>query len=350
MRWYTIKFTDNRPGPPNPEIPLVYSSIDQYGNYNPGALEIHFDIVNAVGHLIGKSSHLRIHNVPLRICQLALNYQGMDVTIYAGFKSGPTSGFKLAKQKQSGVIGFGRVQACIPNYVGTNLVMDFIIIPTYTGSPDLDVPARFDSTPTKPYNFEWNANTDFMEALKVTFSRMNIKVTGSVDSRVLNNTNRPITLMNSTYYQFSSFINNKTRNIVNQPLPTEKQDYDGVEMTFVSPDTVFISDNTGGRDTVQLQIDEFIGQPSIFTPYGLQIQSIHPLRSDILVSGYVKYPKITAQVGMLPVAGTQTKPLTGSEKKLKVNQVRHMGSFRDSSPQGWATYVIAGSVLDPIEA
>ena len=349
MRWYTIKFKDNRPGPVNPRLPLVYSSLDQNGNSNPGALEIRFDIINAVGHLIGKSSHLRIHNVPLEICQLALNYQGMDITIYAGFLSGPTNGFKLARQNQSGVIGFGRVQACIPNYMGTEMVMDFIIVPTYTGGPELDVPVKYSSTPSRPYNFSWGPNADFMEALKVTFNNLGVKVTGGVDSRVLNSTGRPIDKMNSSFYQLCNFINEKTRSIVNQPLPLEKQNYDGVEMVFISPDTVFVSDNTGGRGTVELRVDEFIGQPSIMTPYGLQIQSIHPLRSDVLVAGYVQYPKITALVGTLPVAGTQNKPLTGSQKKLKVTQVRHIGGFRDSSAQGWATYVTAGSVLDPME-
>lgn len=350
MRWYTIKFSGQPSDFPNLQVPLVYSSLDNSGNFNPGALEVKFDIVNAVGHLIGKSGHLRIHNVPLSICQRARYYQGLDIVIYAGFMNNPTTGFKLVRPKQSGVIGWGKVQACIPNYMGTEMVMDFIIIPSFTGSPELSVPPSRTSTPTKPYNFLWKPNTSFIEAVKATFNPLGITVTGSVDSRVLNNTNRPIDLMNSTYYQFANFINTKTRVIVNQPLPTEQQTYDGVEMTFTDPKTVFLSDNTGGRDTVRLEIDEFIGQPSIFTPYGLQIQSVHPLRSDVLVSGYVQYPAISAQVGLLPVAGTQNRPLTGSNKKLKVNQVRHIGTFRDTSPQGWATYVIAGSVLDPMEA
>jgi hypothetical protein len=349
MRWYNITFT-RKPGTPvNPNLPLIYSSIDTFGYNNAGALEVDFDIINASGRFIGKSSHLRIHNVPLSICQQAQNYQGLEVQISGGFLSGPSNGFQLARQKQSGVLGFGIVQACIPNYMGTELVMDFVIIPSAAGSPELDLSDIAISNAPKSYVFNWKKGQGFIEAVTTTFKTLNIKVRGTVSDKVKNNsTEVDITWVGGSYNQFCMFINDRTRNLVQPNTPREQQTYTGVEITFIAKDTILVYDNTIGSGVIKLEADEFIGQPSVFTPIGLQVQSIHPLRADILVSGYVQYPNISTLVGALPVAGTQNKPITASNKRLWVNQVRHIGRFRDTSAQGWATYVTAGSVLEPI--
>lgn len=349
MRWYNITFT-RKPGTPvNPNLPLIYSSIDSLGNNNPGALEVDFDIINASGRFIGKSSHLRIHNVPLSICQQAQNYQGLEVKISGGFLGGVSSGFQLARRWQAGVIGFGKVQACIPNYMGTELVMDFVIIPSAAGSPELDLSDTAVSNAPRSYVFKWEKGQSFIEAMRTTFKALDIKVKGKVSDKVkINTTQVDITWAGGSYNQFCMFINDRTRNLVEPNTPQAKQTYAGVEMTFVAKDTVLVYDNTIGGGVIELQADEFIGQPSIFTPIGLQVQSIHPLRSDIIVSGYVQYPNISTLIGALPVAGTQNKPITASNKKLWVSQVRHIGRFRDTSAQGWATYITAGSVLEPI--
>jgi hypothetical protein len=197
--------------------------------------------------------------------------------------------------------------------------------------------------------FNWKKGQGFIEAVTTTFKTLNIKVRGTVSDKVKNNsTEVDITWVGGSYNQFCMFINDRTRNLVQPNTPREQQTYTGVEITFIAKDTILVYDNTIGSGVIKLEADEFIGQPSVFTPIGLQVQSIHPLRADILVSGYVQYPNISTLVGALPVAGTQNKPITASNKRLWVNQVRHIGRFRDTSAQGWATYVTAGSVLEPI--
>ena len=350
MRWYDITFTGNT-GPAVPGLPLNYRSLDDRGNHNPGALEVDFDIINAAGHFATPASRLRIHNVPLSICQKALSYQGMQVQISAGFSDTATSGFKLAKTAQAGVIGFGAVQACIPNYMGTEMVMDFIIIPSISGSPDLDLSSSENNGP-RNYAFEWQVGQSFMEAIGVTFKRLGYKVTGGVSSKLKNNTGLPVSWVGGTYEKFCTFINDRTRNIVDPPVPGQIQTYDGVSISSPSLGTVLISDNTWEGGIIPLFAEEFIGQPSIFTPLGLEVQSVLPLRSDIMIAGYVSLPVISTlvatSVGGVP--GTQSKPLTASSKKLRVTQVRHLGRFRDSSAQGWVSIVTAGSALQPLEA
>ena len=347
MRWYTIKMTPPKTGKTISGLPLTYTSLNNLGYPNPGALEISFDIVNAEGHNIGPSAHLRIHNVPLSICQICRNYQGMKIEISAGFLNNGTSGFKLARQWQSGVIAFGYIQACIPNYMGTEMVLDFIIIPTATGSPYVGSPEYFAQNSPKPYVFNWTKGQDFREAIVKTFKTLGLKVNGTVSSKVKNNTNVTISNVCSNFTTFCEYINEKTQNLVDPPVQGKNQTYDGVSIVYTAIDTVTIFDNTYGGGIVNLYADEFIGQPSVFTPRGLEVQSIHPLRSDVFLPAYVQFPNITTLISpsVGAVAGAQQKPLTSANTKLKVKQVRHLGRFRDPTAQGWATYITSASII-----
>lgn len=346
MRWYTIKFTPTT-GTTIQGLPLIYTSLNDSGYPNPGALEISFDIVNAEGHFVGPSAHLRIHNVPLSICQKSRNYQGMKIEISGGFLNNGTSGFKLARQWQSGVIAFGHIQACIPNYMGTEMVLDFIIIPTATGSPMVGNPGTSAQNTPKPYVFNWTKGQSFKEAITKTFKTLGIKVEGSVSDKVKNNTNVTISNVCSNFTTFCEFINEKTKNLVDPPVQGHIQVYDGVSIVYTALNTVTIFDNTYGGGIINLYVDEFIGQPSIFTPKGLEVQSVHPLRSDVFLPLYVQYPNISTLISpsIGGVAGAQQKPLTSANTKLKVKQVRHLGRFRDPTAQGWATYITAASVI-----
>lgn len=348
MRWYTIKFTRTIYSGYNSSIPYVYTSLDANGFPNPGALEVEFDIVNAMGHYIGPAAHLRIRNVPLQICQQARAYQWTKVEIYAGFFNNGFSGFKLANQQQSGAIGFGYVQACIPNYMGTEMVMDFIIVPTVSGNPDIGLPSTSNPNSPKDYQFNWQIGQTFIEAVKNTLAKpLNLKLTGQVDSRIKNNTDKPIQAVKSTFAEFSIYLKKLTTNIVNPPIANQIQQYAGVNMIFKSFDTVLIFDDSSEQATINLKVEDFIGQPSIYSPQGLDVQSIHPLRADLLMPLSVKFPNISTLISTSvgSVAGAQEKPLTASTAELRIKQVRHIGKFRDSSAQGWATYLTSIGVI-----
>lgn len=348
MRWYTIKFTRTIYSNYSSKIPYVYSSLDANGLPNPGALEVEFDIVNAMGHYIGPAAHLRIRNVPLQICQQARAYQWTKVEIFGGFFNNGLSGFKLANQEQSGSLGFGYVQACIPNYMGTEMVMDFIIVPTVVGNPDIGLPSTDAPNSPKDYLFNWKIGQSFIDAVKQTFAKpLNLKLIGEVDPRIKNNTDKPIIAQKSTFADFSIYLKKLTSNIVNPPIAGKVQEYNGVNMIFKSFDTVLIFDDTTASSTVQLKVEDFIGQPSIYSPQNLDVQSIHPLRSDLLMPLSVKFPNISTLISSSvgSVAGAQEKPLTASTAELRIKQVRHIGKFRDSSAQGWATYLTSIGVI-----
>lgn len=348
MRWYTIKFTKTTQSGTNAKIPYVYSSIDANGLPNPGALEVEFDIVNAMGHFIGPAAHLRIRNVPIQICQQARAYQWTKVEIYGGFFSNGFSGFKLAKQSQSGALGFGYVQACIPNYMGTEMVMDFIIVPTVSGNPDIGLPSTSAPNSPKDYQFNWQVGQTFIEAVRNTLAKpLNLKLIGSVNSKIKNNTDKPIINQLSTFAEFSIYLKKLTANIVNPPISGKVQAYSGVNMIFKSFDTVLIFDDSSESATIKLKVEDFIGQPSIYSPQGLDVQSIHPLRADLLMPLSVKFPNISTLISTSvgSVAGAQEKPLTASTAELRIKQVRHIGKFRDNSAQGWATYLTSIGVI-----
>jgi hypothetical protein len=356
VRYYNIQFADQF-GKPIFGVPNRFTSHNA-GIFNPGALEVEFDITNAFGHFLAAPTHLRIHNPMIEWVTNARLYNGTYCTIEAGFKHG----LPLANPNQSGVIGWGIVQNSFANWIGTDLVLDFLIYPaTDFGSPDTNY--SFSTGPGTPsvYDFTWgnasyspsavNGAVPFLEALKATFNKLNITLNGILDEK-LNAPPKNTTygFFGTNFREFANYINDISLQVVSPPTLTGSgagsfQKYNGVWLGYMPDGTVLAWDGTTPTKTIQLDYAEFVGQPTWLTEGGI-VQSVHPMRNDISIGSKIKYPQnLPSVLNPFYAAAGRYNVLSASAQELYVQQVRHVGRFRDTSSTGWVTYINAAGAV-----
>lgn len=353
MRYYDITFS-------NPDGGIIFGVPNQFtshpnGIYNPGAMEIEFDITNAFGHFLAQPSHLRIHNPDVNWVNNARSYNGSYVTIRAGFKSG----LPLANSSQSGVIAYGIVWNSFGNWMGTDLVLDFLIYPAAGyGSPDLNY--SFGTGPTSPYSytFRWGqqsntVNSSMLSAIKATLAVNNITLNSEsvLNDKLSSPPKTEYSKFCTTFQEFAKTINDISLQVIAPASASTNsgtgttQNYRGVWIGFLPDGSVLAYDGTSPPGSIQLQYQEFIGQPTWLTDGGI-VQSVHPLRNDINIGFDIQYPpNIPAVLNPLFSAAGRYNVLNASAKTLRVQQVRHVGRYRDTSATGWVTYVNAGSAI-----
>ena len=350
MRFYRITFYNEDNSVAN-HVVNPFESHSRLGKYNPGCLEVEFDITNAFGNSQAPPFHLRIYSPTLEMVKNARSYNGLRVNIEGGFKSG----LPLANPFQSGLVGAGYVLSCYANYIGTDLAMDFIIAPTKDlGGPDLSyAPVKNGINCPVPYSFVWggeqNPTQTFMQALGVTFGALGISVTGTVDPRLDLTPLQARTSFKTTFVEFAKDIKDMTLSMLAPPSlqssgTGQQQKYSGVWLGFyASTNKILAFDGTAPSEPISLKPEEFIGQPTWVTESGV-LQSVHPMRSDLAIGFTVQYPKNIPQYidASLGKAASRLS-INASAVPLSVFQVRHVGRYRDMSATGWATYLNAGS-------
>jgi hypothetical protein len=355
MRYYKITFTNpnGKPVANGANFPASFSSHHDDGTFNPGALEVEFEISNAFGHILAAQTHIRIHNPTLEMIQNARQYNGCICTIEAGFKSG----LPLANPNLAGVVGFGVVQNTFANWMGTDLVLDFLLYASADfGSPDLAYSVDTGAGSPFPYSFQWGKgySSNLIDALKSTFGYQGLTVTGSLNSKLNIQPDPPIKDVKYNFQTFASFINKMSIGIVD-PSDYQKggqggnfQKYPGVSLFYIPGSKQILAyDGTAAASNkaINLALEEFIGQPTWLNSLGV-MQSVHPMRSDVSLGFDIQYPSSLPTLASAQYIGAGRNLLVNpSQGPLRVQQVRHAGRFRDTSATGWVTYIDAGSAF-----
>ena len=369
MRYYKLRFTDaNGSAPTN--IPMSIPISAAGGGYpytfsshsnltsgiklvaNLGALDISFDVTLGFMHNLAGQTHFRIYNPTLDMVRYAPMYQGLYVTLDAGFLNGlPLANNLITK---SGLIFTGYVQSCFANWMGTELALDFIatVSPTF-GNPDKTIATNVGAS--KPINilFNWQDNQTLYTSIQAALACSGINLTGTIAGvsklRANANYDNGFTSLQAfaSYIYDLSLDNNKTT--IDSSGHTIA--YSGVMMEFNnSTNTVTVSDNSYVGMAINLNHEDFIGQPTFNTSQivvinGTQvvpaeITSAHPLRNDLVLNANVVYPSNT-NVGVTPNLPFDSDKylVRGNTITQSIVEVRHVGRFRDMSAMGWATHI-----------
>lgn len=334
MRYYRLVFTG---ATENLGVPLEYSSISQgvFGNTNnTGALEIEFDILLALGSYINQGSTIRLRNVPIQYCKRAPVYNGLTLTLYAGFSDSVASGFSKLLPPDYGLpLAQGRVLACIPNYAGTEMTMDFVMVPPVYGSVDVEF-----TKIVKNYVFNWLPGQSIVDAVANTFHNLdkNIKVDGSVNPNI--KIAHPVQCSFFDFNTFANFVQTYTQDIIS---PHNHNEYPGVFIGQIGNNHFVVYDSTyEGPSLIQLRQWDFIGQPSYYiNNTTVSVQCTLPLRGDLALSKRVQFPVISARVPPTQLAWNSQKPLAISNDILTVYQIRHIGKFRSPDASQWSTLI-----------
>jgi hypothetical protein len=319
MRYYDITLTKSD----GTTLPRRWTSHPN-GVFDPGALNIEFDIpVATFGIPMGGQSIL-IEGVPLQDLLQPQNFAGLNLLM----KGGMQAGLPLSNPKQSGILVSGQIWQSFGNWEGTDMTLDFVINP---GGYSINRPGNF--------VLNWTAGMPLAQALQQTLqvAYPNTPISMNISNQLVQNHTEPHHC--STLDQLAQFILEVTQGHF------LGQNYPGVSIAMQGGQLI-VFDSTYQPPAIQLAPTDLVGQPTWIQPNTMQIKLV--MRGDIQLGSMVTMPKnlMNAPEGVLtlpnafPSSIKYQPTFTGT---FRVVELRHVGSFRSSSGADWVT--IANCIL-----
>ncbi len=297
------------------------------GSYDPGALDIVFDLQIVPGHTPSGASVISVHGVNIEDLYGANNFAGAELSLYAGMVGGlPLS----AAQPSPGLLVNAAVYGAFGNWQGTEQTLDFVIVPsTYTNE--------------NPGNivFNWQPGQSFKDAITQTLNVAwpNSTATVIVNPSLMISDNQPRLHFCSTATGLAHFIHDHTRG-----WKGIGKNYPGVHCYFNGSQITVTDFSQSVGPTIALTFADIIGQPTWLEAPVLTINTV--LRADIQVGSYITLPKgdtagpgSVLTVGSLQAAALQNK-LTFSGK-FYVKALRAVGQFRGTGDDDWVCVIQA---------
>lgn len=318
MRYYSITITTPggalvRPAPLAPlGLPATYTSLGPGGQTLTNALNVELDL-SVVPYATPLSAGLvRVWGISLPEIAQASNLNGFEIKVYGGM----AKGLPLANPAQAGLLVQGQVFQAFGNWIGTDQTLDLIIRPS-TG--EIDNP--------KNIILNWKAGTKLSEAIAVTL------LTAFPDYQIDINISPRLVLSHDQvgYYQnvtqLAALIKNLSADIVGGS-------YTGVEV-ILSEKKFKVYDQTTPARPKLIAFQDMIGQPTWIAPGTIQVKCI--MRADISVADYIKLPPVLVTTSAQSFS--QYRSQSAFQGSFLVNEVRHVGNFRQRDAASWATVI-----------
>ena len=318
MRYYDITIGD-----------LHYQSLGGNGRANPGALNVELDISLNYADVAANGSWVRVWGIPLSDISQARNLYGKPVKVLGGM----SAGLPLANPAEAGPLGAGGVWRAFGNWVGTDLTLDVIlsssgVLPS-KGSPNPE--------PT-PRNIvlNWPKGADLtgplQKALQQGFPGFNIIM------NIASNYKPPTDQVhfNGGVEQFGQYLRRYTQMLAGKGSV-------GVGLCVIGTD-IHVNDHSQPQAAGTINYQDLIGQPTWVDLDRLSIKLV--MRGDIIPGQTVILPQTpvinTAGGGHNTGGESPQQSLTFSGKCL-VNNVRHVGNFRQADAASWVTILDANT-------
>jgi hypothetical protein len=332
MRFYRIVITDPDGNEVRPSslggLPLTSLSPD--GSFNPGALNIEFDIPVTQFHTPKGAGFLKIWGLGLKDLGAAFNLNpSLDgkkyhqIAIYGGM----SRGLPLANPSQARLLAQGEIIQSFGNWRGVEQTVDIKFTPTTVSLPrDVN------------FTLNWKANTLLSDALRQTLQNALPSQTLEINisPRLVQNHDEPGIYRNLE--QLSTYLNSVSKTIITD------DNYPGVGISSDGA-TIRVFDATTQTPPVAISFTDLVGQPTWIEQFKIQTQFV--LRGDLDVGGYVIMPPtlatttVASQAGL---AGGPARQLTFSGK-YQILGLHHYGNFRQSDAASWIT---VAEMLAPI--
>lgn len=287
------------------------------GSNDPGALDVELDIITGVQAVPVGGSFVRIYGIPIdQIAQSAnLNHAAPNQTnidVYVGM----ATGLPLANPAEQGLVAHGSVFPAFGNWVATSMTLDFILAPPFGSS-------------NKPANIVHNQpagmamGTAIQNALSTAFPGFTPKVSVS-PNLVLPN---PEVGFYSTLAQYAGYVRSLSQKIIGG------SNYPGVMIGQQGKNLAVFDGTQPASGTKSIVFQDLIGQP---TWYGLNQVSLKTvMRGDINLGDHVTLPQTIATVQAQ--SAPQFRQNSGFQGTFMVQQVRHIGRFRQPTGEAWVS-------------
>ena len=314
MRFYRIELTNAKTGKsilPSSLKGGTLSSLLPTGQYNPGALNVVFDIPVGAQHAPSGEAYLQIQGLSVADIGNAFDLNGANVSIYGGM----SKGLPLANPAQQGLLLKGGNTNAFGNWIGTDQSVDMVFsAPT--------------GTQKEPMNFvlNWPAGTTLASALANTFSAA---IPGAqqdirISSRLTASYDQPHAA--GTLNELASVLNDISKSII------KDDGYPGV-LIYYDGQRITATDNTTPNTVIPIAFQDLIGQPTWRGPLLIQMKTV--LRGDLFLGDRVSLPQSLVQT--TAAAFTRFQPKTSFTGNYFIQGIHHYGNFRQPDGASWAT-------------
>jgi hypothetical protein len=315
----------------------VYTSLNSDGSTNPNALNIELDLplYNFAAPLnyakvkiwgISLSSGRLVQKVQAQAGQVpgsiseATDLNGADILVSAGM----AEGLPLANPKQYGPVLQGKIFQAFGNWVDTDMTVDMFV--TTDGQ----------AIQTAPTNLvvHWKKNHPMSEALETALRTAYPQLAApkiNISSSLV--WSEDFVGHYQTIEQLAQHINQVSLSIITS-------DYNGVDITLVGNGMV-VYDGTVKTRPIQLIFTDMIGQPTWISANQVQVSLV--MRSDITVGDFIKFPPFAPTTATEAEFRQQAKDRSLFQGVFMVNEMRHVGNFRQPSANSWITVITANT-------
>lgn len=308
MRFYDLKIVD----PKSNQAVLHWSSYPN-GTYDPGALNVSFDVLTYQQAVPMGGSTIVIEGIPPTLLTNANDYSNMVCELRVGM--GP--GLPLATPSQIGLIAQGQVYQVFANWIGTEINLALVLMAsTYTLA--------------NPGNIvlNWTAGTSLQSALQNTLrvAFPNATVQMHIRDIVLNHDEKHAA---STLSGLARFVSDIT----------------GVQIAMRG-NVISVYDSSYQPIAKTLDFLDFIGQPMWIAPNVIQVTTV--MRGDIQMGDQIKMPENYPSLPGFVQTTTAAYPSQANYKSaikgtFVVQSTRHVGNLRQPNGRAWATIINAAS-------
>lgn len=286
------------------------------GIYDPAALQIEFDaLVGPYGTPTGAST-ITVYGIALQDLTQAQQFAGMTLELKAGMKAG----LPLVNPAQAGTILKGTIFQSFGNWEGVNQTLDFVVIP---GVYTLANPGNL--------LLDWSAGEELSDALKQTFSVAypGVPVVMNMSTDLVQNHDEPHIC--ATLDQLAQVVGDITEGI-----------FDNRVNIAIQAGKIVVYDNTYRPAPVQLNFNDFIGQPTWIAVNTIQVKTVS--RADLQIGGLVKMPQgLQNAPGFVNTTSnsfpSSIKYKSTFQDNFIVQELRQVGNFRAADATQWATII-----------
>lgn len=320
MRYYDLIVT--RPGETKPYRRWTSHPNGTTGPFDPGALEIEFDMPILPYGTPSGGQTLSVHGVSLEDLTQAQQFAGLNVELKAGFQKG----LPLANPAQSGTILTAQIFQSFGNWEGTDMTLDFVLFPSVYTS---DTPGNI--------VLNWKSGTTLASAIQQTLSVAYPDMQQSVT--LSGNLVAPADLpgIYGTLEEFAYFISEYTQ-----------ANFQNRVQISIQAGKIIVFDDTYKPGPVQINFNDFVGQPTWIEPNIIQLKTA--MRADLQLGSIIKMPTgLQNAPGLVTTTGaslpSSLKYQSTFQNSFTVIELRQIGSFRSPASADWAT--ILNCVVNP---
>lgn len=304
------------------------------GKTLPNAWNVEFDIpVGPAASPMG-GALIRVWGISIAEISQAADLVNKKIKVYGGMQRG----LPLANPAQAGLLVQGYVFQAFGNWIGTDMTLDLIVQPgdppgaATGGGTTGGGTGSYD----RPINLvvNWKKGTTLGSAIETALKTAFPGVTTTIAaSSNLVRQNDEVAYF-QTLTQLGQWAKQMSKTIVKDTK------YNGLEILLAgNAISVYDGSSQSGSATRQIGFTDLIGQPTWIEAPTIQAKCV--LRADIKVGDKIKLPQtavINTSQALSSLVPNQRVTFQGD---FMVQQVRHLGSFRQPDANSWVTVINA---------